>query len=100
METLPSYTNKKGEKFTISLEEPTVPETANYWGFFYRLTDSKKRRRTFRLVIKKSFMPDRQLAKNFTQGLPLEALHGLLELVENGSLPLFIPDASKGWEVF
>jgi hypothetical protein len=100
MQTLASYTNRKGEKFTVLFEEPPVPDTANYWGFFYRVADSKKRHRTFRLVIKKSFIADHRLALNFGQGLPLEALHGLLEFVEDGSLPLFIPDASKGWEVF
>jgi hypothetical protein len=100
MEVLASYTNKKGENFTIAFEEPHVQENAGFWGFFYRVTDSKKRGRIFRLVIKKSFMQEKQLAKNFSQGLPLQTLHGLLETVERGRAPLFLPDTTKGWEVF
>lgn len=101
MQNLPNYQSRKGETFTISFEQPKVPQGADYWGFFYRVGDSKNRHRTFRCVIKKSFIADGQQAINLaTQGLPLEALHGLLELVEDGSMPLFLPDIGKGWEVF
>jgi hypothetical protein len=99
MQTFPDYTNRKGEKFNIRFEEPSVLEEANYWGFYYKVTDSKKRHRRFRFVVKKEWMPDKRVAENFSQGLPLEALHRLLETTEDGS-PLFLPDASKGWEVF
>lgn len=100
MQIFPDYTNRKGEKFNIQFEEPPVPEGAKYWGFFYRVTDSKKRHRIFRFVVKKEWMPDKRAAESFSRGLPLEALHGLLEMTEDGSLPLFLPDTSKGWEVY
>jgi hypothetical protein len=100
VETLESYTNQKGETFSIFFDEPPLPKEATYWGFFYRVTDSKKRSRVFRFVVKKSFIADFERAKNLRLGLPLEALHGLLELVEDGSMPLFLPDCTKGWEVY
>ncbi len=48
----------------------------------------------------KSFIADREQAKGFAKQQPLTTLHKQLDNVEDGRGPLFLPDLSKGWEVF
>jgi hypothetical protein len=100
MQKLASYQNAKGEKFDITFEEPTVAENADYWGFFFVVKDSQDRKRPFRFVVMKSFIADREQAKEFAKQQPLTTLHKQLDNVEDGRGPLFLPDLSKGWEVF
>ncbi len=100
MQTIPPYTNKHGETFRIALEYPSVPPDADYWGYYYVVTDSKDRKRAFRLVIKKTCISEEQIADGFAHQQPLHTLHGLLDDTVDGRLPLFLPDLGKGWEVY
>jgi hypothetical protein len=100
MTQLPSYKSEKGETFTIQLEEPAQKPEANFWGFYFIVSDSKDRKKAFRLVIKKKFIADQKDAAAFAVQHPFQNLCGLLEFVDEGRGPLFLPDSSKGWEVY
>lgn len=100
MQERASYTNTKGETFEISLRDATVPDGADYWGYFFVVKDSQGRKRAFRYVVKKSFMPDERQARDFAMQHPLRTLHAQLDHVEDGRGPIIFPDLGKGWEVY
>ena len=97
---IPPYKNKRGEVFQISFVEPPVPEDANYWGWGFIVTNGENRKRGYRVVVKKDFLPDKESAKQFATTSALNELRSLLEQVEDGKAPLLFPDLDKGWVVF
>lgn len=95
------YKNKNGVAFTIDIEKASVPDEANYWGFYMKATDRESGlSRQYVAMIKKQTCATASDADFFLMGEPLEYLRSVcLDNYKDGSHLLFWPDPSRGWVV-
>lgn len=96
-----NYINKGNISFSILIEDALVPESADYWGYFFKVTEKKNGlQKVYKAMIKKDLCSSKQYADTFIKNDPLQYLKStLLENYSNESTPLLWPNSSVGWGV-
>lgn len=95
------YINKDEVKFDISIENAPVPKEANYWGFYFKVTErATGLSKIFKAMVKKEICQTEELAESFIKSDPLNYLKSIhLDNYKDGESPVVWPDITSGWLV-
>ena len=96
-----TYANRSGVTFDITVQEAKVPPEADYFGYYFRVTErGTGLAHTHPVFVKKDLCPTAEQADRFVFADPMDYLQrALLEQYADGRSPLLAPDFSPGWMV-
>ena len=95
------YINKDGIKFDIHIESAPVLKEADFWGFYFKVTELKTGLlKVFKAMVKKELCQTQELAKAFIESDPLNYLKSVyLDNYIDGETPVMWPDLTLNWVV-
>ena len=96
-----AYCSKNGTNFNIHIEKGSVPEKADYWGYYFHVNAKESDlNHIFKAIVSKTLCSSSETADQFVVTEPVEYLKSiLLEKFKDGRSPIYWPDISDGWVV-
>ena len=102
MKQLITYINPNKDSIDVEIQTVDNPVQADHWRYVFNVTDRNSgHKRTYQVMVLKSYVADPKQADAFVLTDPVEYLrHVCLDSYAEGSHQMFWPDLTRGWIVY